>query len=158
MVSCWKSGDMWNPVSSHIVSARLKGSDQVVVASARRRSQPLYMYVSVVSVYAPTHRASQEDKDKFFDDLQSVIDGISVDDLLVVVVDFNARVGCGERGDPWDGVHGCHGVGHVNDSGEALLSWYAQNGLAVMNIMFQKKKIHQYTWQHPGSEEWHCID
>lgn len=32
------------------------------------------------------------------------------------------------------GVRGCHGVGRVNDNGEALLSWYDQNGLAVMNV------------------------
>ena len=58
----------------------------------------------------------------------------------------------------WDGVRGQHGVGQVNENGEALLSWCAQNGLAVMNTMFQKKRIHQYTWQHPGSKQWHCID
>ncbi len=65
--------------------------------------------------------------------------------------DFNARVGCG-------GVRGCHGVGRVNDNGEALLSWCGQNGLTVMNTMFQKKRIHQYTWQHSESKQWHCID
>ena len=71
MVNCWKNGsEVWNPVSSHIVSARLKLSDQAVVPSTRRRSHQLI--VSVVSVYAPTHRASQEDKDQFFDDLQGV--------------------------------------------------------------------------------------
>ena len=78
MVSCWKNGgEVWNPVSSRIVSARLKLSDQAAVAPTRGRSQPLF--VSVVSVYAPTHRASQEDKDQFFDDLQGVVDGISAD-------------------------------------------------------------------------------
>ena len=56
MVSLWKDGgEVWNPVSSCVVSAGLKLSDQVVSVSARG---PLY--VSVVSVYAPTHRASQE--------------------------------------------------------------------------------------------------
>ncbi len=55
-------------------------------------------------------------------------------------------------------MRGQHSVGQVNVNGEALLSWYAQNGLAVMNTMFQKKRIHQYTWQHPGSKQWHCID
>ena len=133
----------------------MKLGDQVVAATTRRRSQPLY--ASVVSVYAPTHRASQEDKDKFFDDLQGVVDGISADDLSLIVGDFNAWVGCGERGDSWAGVRGCHGVGRVNDNGEALSSWCAQNGLAVMHTMFQKR-IHQYTWQHPGSKQWHCID
>ena len=52
MGSCWKNcGKVWNPVSSHIVSAGLKLSDQIMAASARRRSQPLY--ASVISVYAP---------------------------------------------------------------------------------------------------------
>ena len=27
-----------------------------------------------------------------------------------------------------------------------------------MNTMFQKKRINQYTWQHPGAKLWHCID
>ena len=41
---------------------------------------------------------------------------------------------------------------------EALLSWCALNSLVVMNTMFEKKNIHKYTWQHPGSKQWHCID
>ncbi len=45
---------------------------------------------------------------------------------------------------------GQHGVGQVNVNGEALLSCCDQNGSAVMKIMFQKKWIQQYTWQHPG--------
>jgi len=24
--------------------------------------------------------------------------------------------------------------------------------------MFEKKRIQQYTWQHPGTKNWHCID
>ena len=47
------------------------------------------------------------------------------------------------RGDVWSGVCGCHGVGCINESGEALLFWYAQNGLVVMNTVFQKKRMHQ---------------
>ena len=58
-------------------------------------------------------------------------------------------MGCGDRSDPWDGVRGCHGVSRINDNREALLSWCARNGLMAMNTMFQKKNIHQYTWQHP---------
>ncbi len=56
------------------------------------------------------------------------------------------------------GVRGCHGVGRMNESSEALLSWCALNGLVVMNTMYEKKRIHKYTWQHPGSKQWHCID
>ena len=112
-----------------------------------------------MSVYAPTHRARQKDKDKFYADLQSVVDGVSAEDVLLVVGDFNARVGSGQMGgDEWDGVRERHGVGLMNTSGEALLAWCLLNGLVVMNTVFEKKEIHKYTWQHPGSKRWHCID
>ena len=39
----------------------------------------------------------------------------------------------GEKNDVWNGVHGKHGVGRMNASGEALLSWCALNGLVVLN-------------------------
>ena len=107
----WKSGgEEWKHVSSRIVSARLQLCDRAV---GGRRQGPVFG--SIVSVYAPTHRASQEDKDKFFADLQGVIDGISGSDVLMIVGDFNARVGSGVRGedDVWNGVRGCHGVGRM---------------------------------------------
>ena len=104
------------------------------------------MYGVVMSVYAPTHRASQADKDKFYADVQSVVDGVSPEDVLLIMGDFNARVGSGQvGGDEWDGVRGRHGVGLMNGSGEALLSWCSLNGLVVMNTMFEKKRIHKYT-------------
>ena len=39
-------------------------------------------------------------KDRFFDDLQAVISSTLPDDLLLVMGDFNARVGCGGDTDP----------------------------------------------------------
>ena len=27
-----------------------------------------------------------------------------------------------------------------------------------MNMHFKKKNILKFTWQHPGSKQWHCID
>ena len=51
----------------------------------------------------------------------------------MVVGDFNARVGSSERQeveeDMWSDVRGCHGVGQVNENGEALFSWCALNSL-----------------------------
>jgi len=39
-----------------------------------------------------------------------------------------------------------------------LLTFCALNGLSVMNTWFEKSDIYKYTWQHPGSKRWHCID
>ena len=38
------------------------------------------------------------------------------------------------------------------------LAFCAVNGLTVMNTWYEKKDIYKYTWQHPGSKMWHCID
>ena len=50
------------------------------------------------------------------------------------------------------------GVGRLNENREHLLIFCTMNGLCVMNTMFAKKRIYQYTWQHPGTKIWHCID
>ena len=125
-----------------------------------RRGQREPVHGTIVSVYYPTHQAGQEEKDEFYADLQSVIDVVAEEDVLMIVGDFSARVGSCKRQeeDMWNGVRGCHGVGQINESGEALLSWCALNYLAVIFTMFEKKNIHKHSWQHPASKQWHCID
>ncbi len=40
------------------------------------------------------------------------MDGVSAEDVLLIVGDLNARLSSGRiGGDRWDGVHGRHGVG-----------------------------------------------
>ena len=119
------------------------------------------VHLTVVSVYAPTHRAPQEKKNEFYADLQTILHEVPTGDVLLVVGDFNARVGSSQRGSDnpaWYGVRGYHGVGKMNDSGEALLSFCALNQLTIMNRWFGKKDIYKYTWQHLGSKKWHCFD
>jgi len=72
----------------------------------------------VVSVYAPTYHSSQEQKDVFYDELCSTIQSVCEGDLLIVLGDFNARVGTAtselERSQ-WNGVRGFHGIRKVNE-------------------------------------------
>ena len=51
-----------------------------------------------------------------------------------------------------------HGFGLCNDSGKELLAFLARNESIVCNTWFKKKDIHKQTWQHPKSNQWHCID
>ena len=63
---------------------------------------------------------------------------------MMLLGDFNARVGSGERvgnNPSWNGVRGCHGVGKMNENGEALLTFCALNELVIMNTTFEKKNI-----------------
>ena len=144
-VGSWRDcGEVWKPVSSRIVTARLRLSDKAVGGSLK--SKRCSVFGVVVSVYAPNQIARQEDKDRFYEDLQSVVDGVSAEDVLLIVGDLNARVGSGKTDlDEWDGIRGKHGVGRMNESGEGLLSWCSLNGLVVLNTVFEKKRIHKFT-------------
>ena len=46
---------------------------------------------TVVSVYASTHQSSQEEKDEFYTYLQSVINSVTKD-VLMIMEDFNTGV------------------------------------------------------------------
>ena len=60
------------------------------------------------------------------------------EDLLLLIGDFNARVGSSDGGaDMWRSVRGSRGVGRSNESGEALLAFCAVNEPAIMNNMFE---------------------
>ena len=56
-----------------------------------RRSSDVYL--TVVSVYAPTFRAPGDIVKCFYDELQDTLNRISSSDLLLVLGDLNARVG-----------------------------------------------------------------
>ena len=51
------------------------------------------VYLTVVSVYAPTFRAPGDIVKYFYDELQDTLNRISSSDLLLVLGDLNARVG-----------------------------------------------------------------
>ena len=115
--------------------------------------------MSVVSAYAPTAKAPHIVKAKFFEDLQDTLDHVPAGDILVVLGDFNARVGQREGdSDVWKEVRGRHGVGTCNEAGERLLEFCAVNGLTIMNTWFEKPQVHLATWKHPATKQPHMID
>lgn len=111
-------------------------------------------------VYAPTARAPPGVKASFFDDLQDVLDKVSAQDKLVVLGDFNARVGVRKSDDIlWqDVLVGGHGLDERNLAGEELLEFSSINHLSIMNTWFQKKPFKFGTWMHPATKQFHQID
>jgi hypothetical protein len=155
----WKdAGETWEAISSRIVTARL----QVTYRGRRQYGGSRWSkdkFLTVVSVYAPTARAPKTVTDKFADDLQSVLDNVPADDILLVLGDMNARVGRRESDDDtWKEVRGPHGIGHCNEAGERLLNLCAANDLTIMNTWFKKKHVHLVTWKHPATKHGHMID
>lgn len=70
----WRSaGADWMVVSSRIVTARVKLATQQNNILDRQGSSSKPVCVTVVNVYAPTHRTPQERKDEFYADLQKLL-------------------------------------------------------------------------------------
>ena len=84
------------------------------------------------------------------------LNGIPRTDKLLLMGDFNARIGIGN--DKWPLVMGKHVIGKCNSNGELLLSLCSEFELIVTNTMFKQNDELKTTWMHPRSGHWHMID
>ena len=113
-------------------------------------------HATIVSAYAPTMTNPDEVKDKFYDDLDSVISAAPRTDKLLLLGDFNARVGTDHQ--IWEGVIGSEGVGKCNSNGLLLLRKCAEHELLITNTVFRLPTRRKTTWMHLRSKHWHLID
>ena len=113
-------------------------------------------FATVISVCAPTLLADAEVKEAFYSDLRNLLRQVKSEDKVLIVGDFNARVG--RDCNVWTGVLGRHGVGNCNDNGRLLLEFCSEHELTITNTMFQQKDRYKTTWQHPRSKHWHLLD
>ena len=112
--------------------------------------------LDIISAYAPTLAQSDETKERFYTTLSDIIKDVPSSHKLLVMGDFNARVGTDHSN--WEHVIGKHGIGRENSNGTMLLSLCSQHDLIVTNTIFQQASRHKTTWMHPGTKEWHMID
>ena len=113
-------------------------------------------HLSTISVYAPTLNSPDVIKEQFYEQLDKGNSSTPRSDKLVILGDFNARVGRDYNN--WEGVLGRNGVGNVNDNGLMLLSKCAEHGLCITNTLFRMADKYKTTWMHPRSKHWHMID
>ncbi|XP_069977707.1 craniofacial development protein 2-like [Penaeus vannamei] len=113
-------------------------------------------FATIVSAYAPTMTNPDETKDKFYEDLNTVITAVPHADKLIILGDCNARVGCDSVS--WEGVIGKHGVGNCNSNGLLLLQTCAEHGLLITNTVFHLPTGNRTSWMHLRSKHWHLIN
>ena len=131
----------FTPVSSRIITARFATS---------------HGFCSVIQVYAPTNDSQEAHKNAFYEQLQLTLDNLPQRDVLVLMGDFNAKVGVNHS--EWRGVLGKHGIGGVSDNGLRLLEFCALNGLVITNSFFSHKAIHKFTWYSNTKRTRNVID
>ena len=112
-------------------------------------------YMSMISVYAPTMTSSTETIMAFYQDLKAVLCSIPKEDKIILLGDFNARVG--KAYGTWSSL-GRHGVGKMNSNGLCLLQLCSEFELAICNTFSHQKEEHKSTWTHPRSKHGHILD
>nr|VZI47633.1 unnamed protein product [Spirometra erinaceieuropaei] len=113
-------------------------------------------FATIISAYAPTMTNPDAVRDKFYEDLHALLATVSKAFKLIVLGDFNARVGTDHTA--WRGVLGPHGLRGSNDNGLLLLRTCAEHRLTLTNTFFCLPVREKATWRHPRSRQWHLLD
>ena len=113
-------------------------------------------FITIVSAYAPTTTNPDEVKAKFYEDLNTIITTVPSADKLIILGDFNARVGSDST--TWEGVIGQYGVGNYNSNGLLLLQTCTEHGLLISNTLFHLPTCNRTSQMHPHSKHWHLIN
>ena len=100
-------------------------------------------HLTVISAYAPTMVYAEEEKEAFYELLSNTLHATPVSDKLLLLGDFNARVGSDYTA--WPSVLGRHGMGKVNSNGLLLLSLCSEEDLTITNTLFEQPEIHKAT-------------
>ncbi|KAK3544791.1 hypothetical protein QTP86_027552 [Hemibagrus guttatus] len=104
--------------------------------------------LNVVSGYAPQVGCELEEKERFWSELDEVMESFPTGERVVIGADFNGHVGEGNTGD--EEVMGKFGVKERNLEGQMVVDFAKRMDMAVVNTYFQKREEHRVTYKSGG--------
>ena len=102
-------------------------------------------HAAIISVYAPTMTNPDEVKDKFYDDLDSIISSTLRTDKFILLGDFNSTLGTDHQ--TWERVIGSEDVGKCNSNGLLAVRKCAEHDHTVFNL----PNLNKISWLHSRS-------
>ncbi|KAJ4437402.1 hypothetical protein ANN_17546 [Periplaneta americana] len=103
------------------------------------------------ALYSPTEDSTEDEKTKFYTQLSEECERISYYDMLIVLGDFNAKIGIEDFLKDIAGWFTLHL--ETNANGKLLSQLAAAHNLIIKSTCFEHKKIHKGTWKIPGTED-----
>ena len=110
--------------------------------------------ITVIQVYAPTTNAKKAEVDRFYVDLEDLLELTPKKDVLFITGEWNAKVGSQEI----PGLTGKFGRGVQNEAGQRLTEFCQEDALVIANALFQQHKRRFYKWISPDSQYQNQID
>ena len=80
--------------------------------------------------------AEEAEVERFYEDLQDLLELTPKKDVLFIIGDWNAKVGSQET----PGVTGKFGLGIWNEAGQRLIEFCQENTLVIANTLFKQHK------------------
>ena len=104
--------------------------------------------IMVIQIYAPISKAAEVELERFYEDLQDLLELTRKKDVLFNIEDWNEKVGNQEI----PGVTGKSDPEVQNEAGQRLTEFCQDNALVIVNTLFQQQKRRLYTWTSPDGQ------
>ena len=108
---------------------------------------------TVIQVYAPISNAEEAAVERFYEDLQDLLELTAKKDVLFIIGDRNAKVESQET----PGVTGKFGR-TWDETEQRLIEFCQENALVIANTLFQQHERRHYTWMSPDGQHQSQID
>ena len=104
--------------------------------------------ITVIQAYVPASNDEEAEVERFYENLQELLELTPKKDVLFIIVDWNAKVGSQET----PGVTGKFGLEMRNEAGQRLIEFYQESAVVIANTLFQQPKRRLYTWTSPDGQ------
>ena len=129
-------------VGNAVLGCNLKTNRMI---SVRFQGKPFN--ITVIQVYAPTSNTEEAEVERFYEDLQDLLELTPKKDVSFIIGDWNAKLESQET----LGVTGKFGLGVQNEAGQRLIEFCQEKALVIANALFQQHK-RLYTWTSPDGQ------
>ena len=102
--------------------------------------------LNIIQCYAPINDKDEGTKYDFHNKLQTVLDKIKEKEVIILMGDFNAKIGSNNG---YEEVMDTHGIGEMNENGEMFADRCSFNILIIGGSVFPHRRIHKATWISP---------
>ena len=131
----------FEPLSDRLCKLRLRGK---------------FRNITLLSTYAPTEDSSDTLKDEFYDQLSRECEKAHKYDILILLGDFNAKIGTENFIATVAGKYTLHE--ETSENGKRLGQLAARYNMIIKSTCFEHKRIHKGTWICPGTNVVNQID
>lgn len=112
-------------------------------------------FAAIISVYAPTLLTSGAGIKSFYSDLRDIPRKLNKDDKIVLMGDFNARLGCDHAA--WNFLRR-HSTRECNSKDLFLMQLCQKIDLTLTNTWLRQPDKYKAIWKHPLPGQWHILD